>query len=182
MITDKPYTPFQLAEDAKFDGTNLSGWQRAMLLHGATSGQDLYWKGMVTWLFELTKELTVPPPPDREAEGYKPTAIFSRNPSQIEWTLREGRAKIALLTNIKNPDALGFDYMEMTSEEIWKRLGKEYGATNKRLREIPEKELRDYRWMEGNPLTSDKGHFTSMEKLRKKATDLGANIPNNQYK
>ena len=54
--------------------------------------------------------------------------------------------------------------------------------TNERLREIAEKELRDYRWTEGNPLTGDKGHFTSMEKLRKKATDLGANIPDNQYK
>jgi hypothetical protein len=104
---DKLYTPFQLAEDAKFDGTNLSGWQRAMLLHGATSGHDLYWKGLATWPFVLTKELTVAPPPDREADSYKPTAIFSHNPSQIEWTLGEGRAKIALLTNIKNPDALG---------------------------------------------------------------------------
>ena len=90
-----------------------------MLLHGATSGQDLYWKGMVTWPFELTKELTVPPPPDCKAEGYKPTAIFSCNPTQIEWTLHENHAKTALLVNIKNPDALGFDYMEMTSEEIW---------------------------------------------------------------
>jgi hypothetical protein len=61
---DKPYTPFQLAEDAKFDDTNLSRWQYALLLHGATLGHDLYWKGLVTWPFVLTKELTVLPLPD----------------------------------------------------------------------------------------------------------------------
>jgi hypothetical protein len=37
--------------------------------------------------------------------------------------------------------------MEMTSEKMWKRLGKEYGATNETLREIAEKKLRDYKWV-----------------------------------
>jgi hypothetical protein len=41
---NKPYTPFQLPEDAKFDGTNFSGWKRAMLLHGANRGHNLDYK------------------------------------------------------------------------------------------------------------------------------------------
>jgi hypothetical protein len=73
--------------------------------------------------------------------------------------------------NIRNSDTLDFDYMEMISGEIWKQLSKEYGMMNERLREIAEKELRDYKWKEGSALTGDKGHFILMEKLRKKAAD-----------
>jgi hypothetical protein len=68
------YTPFQLLEDATFDGINLSGWKCAMLLHRANSGHDLHWKEMVNWPIKLTKDLKVPPPPDCEADNYKPTA------------------------------------------------------------------------------------------------------------
>jgi hypothetical protein len=141
---DKLYTPFQIPEDSKFDGTNLNNWPH-MLIYGATGGHNIYWKGPVTWPFELTKDLRVPPPPDREADGYKPMAVFSQNPSQIEWTLHESHAISALLMSIKIPDALGFDHMDMISEEIWKQIGKNFGATNERLREIAEKDLRDFK-------------------------------------
>ena len=52
--------------------------------------------------------------------------------------------------------------------------------TNERLREIAEKDLREFRWKEGRALTEDQGHFMIMEKLHKKATDLGADISESQ--
>jgi hypothetical protein len=39
-----------------------------------------------------------------------------------------------------------------------------------------------YRWKEDDTVTGDKGHFMLMEKLQKKATDLGAKIPDAQFK
>ena len=178
--TSSMLLPFSLLEDQKCKGhENYANWKINMIVHGRPRGLLNYWEDKIF----VSGELLSQPLPGQSTQSSLPlqtTPVHSRIPNELEYKLHESVALLSILINLTDIARLGVN-SNGTSYEAWKFLEKQYGAGSQRMRNMKERELADWRYIDGSKVTSAGGHIEKMQKLWKAMNDTSLDISDDRF-